>query len=58
MIVVMSWASRQHAKKTQPDQRDFTKLNKMCTEQGVFTAPQYNEFRKGHDARIKYGVIN
>jgi len=29
----------------------------MCTGSGNFTAPQFNEFRKVHDARIRYGLI-
>jgi|688.fasta_scaffold516638_1 hypothetical protein len=29
----------------------------MCTGNGAFTAPQYNEFRKNNDARIHLGRV-
>lgn len=54
----MSWAQREVSKKTKQDPRDFAKLNIMCTGEGAHTAPQYYEFRKINDARIKYGVIH
>jgi hypothetical protein len=54
--VTTSWSVAQPSKKSS-DPRDFKKLNKMCTGQGNHTAPQYYEFRKSNDARVKYGVI-
>lgn len=40
------------------DPRDFKKLNKMSLHMNATTAQMQNTFRKTHDARIPFGVID